>query len=307
MRIPITLLTGYLGAGKTTIINALLSQNPDRRMAVLVNDFGAVNIDASLIASRDGDTVRLANGCVCCSIKDDLGTALDELAKSPHPPEHVLLEASGVADPQRIARHAGHWPGFELDAIVTAVDCETVRERAADKFVGHLVESQILTADIIALTKSDLVAPRDADSTTRWLHSLNGDALVTDAPHGRVELALLLGPRPGRPSPPAMPDQPHDAFRTMHWVPKHPVDTEKLSRVLSEMPRAVHRIKGFFVDARSGRMTLLQQVGRRFRFSDAPKTAAPGLVLIASGPDMDLARYRRDIESCQSTIPSERV
>ena len=102
-RLPVTVVGGYLGAGKTTLLNRLLADTQGRRLAVLVNDFGAVNIDAGLIANRDGETISLVNGCVCCSIGDNLGMTLYDLAERPDGPEHIVIEASGVADPARIA------------------------------------------------------------------------------------------------------------------------------------------------------------------------------------------------------------
>ena len=132
MRIPIALITGYLGAGKTTLINRLLAGEHGIRLAVLVNDFGAVNIDAALIQSHDGETISLTNGCVCCSVADDLGAALDAQLARAAPPDRVVLEASGVAETARIARHAGGWPGYELGGIAAAVDVETIRRVRAE-------------------------------------------------------------------------------------------------------------------------------------------------------------------------------
>ena len=111
--VPFTLLGGYLGAGKTTLVNRLLATT-DRRLVVLVNDVGAINVDVALIASHDGETLTLSNGCVCCAIADDLGPALErvrELAAGPNPPEQVIMELSGVAEPARVAPTDGHSSG----------------------------------------------------------------------------------------------------------------------------------------------------------------------------------------------------
>lgn len=168
-RVPISILSGYLGAGKTTIINHVLAEPHGRRLAVLVNDFGPINIDAGLIGSQSAATIELTNGCVCCTIGDDMGDALTDLTAWPEPPDNVLVEASGVAEPARIARTAGYWPGFELDAVIVAADAETVQARSRDKFVGTLVHSQRRSADIIALTKTDLVEEQTLDDLRRWL------------------------------------------------------------------------------------------------------------------------------------------
>ena len=108
--IPMTIIGGYLGAGKTTIINRLLSQKHGQRLAILVNDFGALNIDAELIDYHEGDTYGLSNGCVCCSITDDLGTTLAKVTDTNNPPDQIILETSGVAEPAKLVRYRiGLW------------------------------------------------------------------------------------------------------------------------------------------------------------------------------------------------------
>ena len=102
---PLTVVGGFLGAGKTTLLNHLLRQTK-QRLAVLVNDFGAINIDAELVASHNGNTISLANGCICCSIGDNLVEALVDLTRQRSLPDHIIIEASGVADPARIAELA---------------------------------------------------------------------------------------------------------------------------------------------------------------------------------------------------------
>src|ERR1700741_1151702 len=111
--IPFTVLGGYLGSGKTTLLNRVLQQNEGRRLAVIVNDFGSVNIDAMLIQTRTNELVALANGCVCCSISTGLAEALTVLSRRTPLPEHVIIEASGVADPIRVG-YFGSAPPYHL-------------------------------------------------------------------------------------------------------------------------------------------------------------------------------------------------
>ena len=192
-RIPVTLIGGYLGAGKTSLLNHLLTHAGGERIAVLVNDFGALGLDAALVARRDADTVTLTNGCVCCSIADDFGAALDAQVRADEPPERIVVETSGVAEPAKTARYASGWPGVRLDAVLTVVDLETVRARAKDRFVGDLVVRQIESADLIVANKSDRVDASTRQSAARWLARRAPRAAQIETSHGRVAPAVVLG------------------------------------------------------------------------------------------------------------------
>ncbi len=129
-RVPMTLLGGYLGSGKTTLLNDLLRRT-DRPIAVLVNDVGEINIDAALLQRRSADTIELTDGCVCCSISESLGSTLADMRRRPTPPDHVVIELSGVADPTQVMPWAES-DGFRLDGVVVLVDATNFRERLAD-------------------------------------------------------------------------------------------------------------------------------------------------------------------------------
>ena len=161
-RVPVTLLGGYLGAGKTTVLNSVLART-ERPIAVLVNDVGAVNIDASLVRRRNSDTIELTDGCVCCTLAGGLAAAFDGLRSRPEPPDHVILELSGVADPARVAPWADS-DGFRLDGIVVLVDADQFADRLDDPVTGPSVQAQLAAADLFIVTKLDLVTAVDRKS-----------------------------------------------------------------------------------------------------------------------------------------------
>ena len=296
-RIPVTILSGYLGSGKTTIINRTLAGDHGLRLGVLVNDFGPVNIDASLIAAEGDDLVELSNGCVCCSIGDDLGVAMSALFARPNPPQHLLLEASGVAEPARIVMSAGYWPGFELDAVVVAADVETIEARASDKYVGRLVRNQLAAADLIVLTKSDLVQPERMTEVTKWMRQQRPEARIVPAVDGCVPMEILLG-KSGRTGSGINSDPVHMHFATAVWHPQGPVDTARLAERMALFPNWVHRVKGFVLDASSGANILVQVSGQRCVMVPAENQLDHCLVMIGTGPRRDLERLCAELDGC---------
>jgi len=143
MALPLTLISGYLGAGKTTFINGLLgsANKGDTRIVVLVNDFGDVAIDASLISSITTDTISLINGCACCLVNDDLERQLSNLVEAGQY-DQVVFEASGVADSAKLLRQLRHFPGLTVSAHLTLVDLSVIQGQVRDKFIGEQIQHQ---------------------------------------------------------------------------------------------------------------------------------------------------------------------
>ncbi|NBR90236.1 MAG: GTP-binding protein, partial [Rhodobacteraceae bacterium] len=154
-RLPLTVLGGYLGAGKTTLLNRLLAEDHGQRIMVMVNDFGAINIDASLITAADGDTLTLSNGCVCCTMGSDLFMAMgDALDRRPRP-DHLVIEASGVADPAKIADAARTEPEMSYGGIAVVVDAENWPALADDPLIGAQLQDQVRVADMLLISKAE--------------------------------------------------------------------------------------------------------------------------------------------------------
>ncbi len=194
--LPVTVLGGYLGAGKTTVLNHLLRHAGGQRIAVLVNDFGEIAIDAALIESREGDVLALAGGCVCCSIGGDLVGALRDVVARRPGIHHVVIETSGVALPGAVAAAVTLVPGAAVDAIVVVADATTVRARAQDRYVGDVVMAQLSEADLLVLARRDLVDDAAAAALGGWLASvahLRVGTPIVEAVRGAVPPDLILG------------------------------------------------------------------------------------------------------------------
>lgn len=264
-RLPVSVIGGYLGAGKTTLLNRLLAEDHGMRLAVLVNDFGSVNIDAALITSRDGRTITLTNGCVCCTIGDNLGLALHDLAEQPDGPDGVVIEASGVADPAKIADYATSHPRLALDSIVVVADAETTRQRAGDAYVGDLVRLQLAAADVIVLSKTDLIDDEACRQTRCWIEAEVPGARLLTVPDASLFTRLLLT-EASTAARPVQPGRDHaQMFATWSFSRVQPLDGAALREAIAALPPAVVRAKGIvsLTEAPSDRF-VLQLVGRRW-------------------------------------------
>ena len=273
-RVPVTFVSGYLGAGKTTLINNVLAAT-DRPIAVFVNDVGQINIDARLIRRRHGDTVELTDGCVCCSLSDGFGAAFDQLRARNTPPDHLIIELSGVADPNRVlpwARSAG----FALDGVITLVDTESFLERLADPLSGHTVDAQVRAADIIVATKTEHCDEATIATVRAELNTRAPDTPVIDARDAGPTAVLQLGGR----RPAGVTDVPQPSLFDRHTtelvaVP-NPIDLHELDVILDRLTADTVRAKGICADPH-GDLWLIQVVGRRRTITPLPEaeTSAP--------------------------------
>ncbi len=193
--VPVTLLTGFLGAGKTTLLNRILNGQHGLRVGVLVNDFGAINIDAELVDGVEDNTINLTNGCVCCEIRDDLVNSLEQLLTRADTIDYVLLEASGVSDPEGIVmtfldqKYEGL---LRLDSITCIVDAEAIFAHGDDAALNTLKMRQIGFADLVVLNKVDLVGPEHIEVIKEWIgHHLNRIRII-EATRCDVPLEILL-------------------------------------------------------------------------------------------------------------------
>jgi len=272
------ILGGYLGAGKTTVLNELIA-TADHRTAVVVNDFGPLGIDQDLIVRSNGRMVTLANGCVCCSVADGLAAALDELDRHEPRAERLVIEASGVADPASVAAYA-HRPGFRLDVVAVVVDSERFPELVEDPLIGDSVVGQLGAADLILANKADLIDDSTRHDRATQLRELVGVRPVIFIEHGRVPPAVFEPVA----APPRIVPEPVAALPTGHGLEtwsaqwEGPVQRRELEAHLERLSPAVIRVKGI-VETDHG-WQAVHRVGRRITFSPCDPVASSRLVAI---------------------------
>ncbi|NBC87311.1 MAG: GTP-binding protein [Bacteroidetes bacterium] len=298
--VPVTLLSGFLGSGKTTLLNRLLEGLSNKRLAVLVNDFGDLNVDADLVVRQDADVLRLEGGCICCTLQGSITSTLTYILGRKSPPEHILIEASGISDPVPIAVQL-MMPGLQkhlrLDSVLTVIDAD--RAPYGDQAdIQHLVESQIKTANIVLLNKADLVDDDRLQELRAWIKDYTPGARLLETVHADAPLPLLVdqqvdldlsghshrhehnhdqGHNHER-------DHEHDheaTFRRWSYRSDVPFTTlDDVRRGLGELPDSILRVKGFIAtEATLEQRMLLQMAGRRVSFThqgewtEAPHTA----------------------------------
>ena len=319
--VPVTVIGGYLGAGKTTLLNHILRTSTER-IVVLVNDFGSINIDADLITSSDEDTIALANGCICCSLVDGLGVALNGVRAMDPRPARLVIEASGVADPASIAAYT-HDGGLRLDGVVTVLDAETIRARTKDRFVGDTILRQIAGADLLLVTKTDLIDDGVLRGLRSWLRGIAASRPVIEAVHGRVPLDVLLGFGPSEALMPGddgvLRSTVDDVFAAWSFVSDLPLDRAKLRELIMAWPDAVVRVKGIVrvsstvggPDAR----VVVHRVGARTTLTDEGRWTSGPSRLVAIGVrgrvnqadlEASLATTVRN-ECTESEVPARRT
>lgn len=273
--LSVTLLSGFLGAGKTTLLCRLLEETP-LRITAIVNDVAAINVDAAVVRARNAETIEFQNGCACCSLQTDLQEALEEIASRKEPPDAVLIEASGVADPIGIAHTVTNASGTALDGIVTLVDASSAPSGAPDPEAARLFQRQLAAAHLVILTKTEAVPD---------LQTLSGEIgrLAPGRPilgyddlfrgGGETASQILLGAalRGARPAIGAAPAT-HSAFAVESRSWSDPLPAAAFFDLLDRLPESLYRMKGSVwlrEPSKAGtRCVDVQTVGPKWRVHD---------------------------------------
>ncbi|WP_375310901.1 GTP-binding protein [Bradyrhizobium sp. A5] len=305
MPVPVVLVTGFLGAGKTTVVNHLLAHAEGRRIAAIVNDFGAINIDAELVAGASDGVVSLANGCICCSLEGDLLRTLSTLLRRDPKPEYIVIETSGVADPADIVRNLMD-PVILREAPLETVLCVMDAGTPPAALDDALMRSQLRVADIVALSKLDLAEEGAGGRLREAIRALRVPAVVVDAKHGEIPSALLFpatvdrAPTPREPGPkrPA-----EERFETLSWTSDQPLSLPRLQQAIGRLAPKLARAKGLFETVEQpGRLMVFQFAGGRATLApgDAPAPGVPRarIVFIAELGVLSKAELDGVMETC---------
>lgn len=320
--VPLTILTGFLGAGKTTLLNRILTGNHGLRVGVLVNDFGAINIDAELVVGVDSNTISLANGCVCCQIRDDLVTAVDALLAREEAVEYIILEASGVADPAGIFatfNDADCRERIRLDSVICVIDADQVFAHPEYPALLDLKLRQVGFADMAILNKIGLAGPEQVQKVRSWLDDHFNRLRIVETDHCVVPYEILLGvgrfdPATAGTAQALLCEDAHcrDAdhahghagvFSSWCYESDRPLELAALRESFRRLPGSVYRAKGVIYSADApDRRAVLQLVGRRLDISieDAwgMRPRRTQLVAIGAAGKMDRAAMDACVAAC---------
>ncbi len=326
-KIPATVVTGFLGAGKTTLIREMLTNANGRRIALIINEFGDVGVDGDILKGcgeelcREEDIVELANGCICCTVADDFVPTMSKLISRQDPPDHIVIETSGLALPQPLVK-AFNWPEIStkvtVDGVVTVVDGPAVADgrfahdhdavdaqRAADPELDHespleeLYEDQLACADMIILHKTDLMDEAQISTVSDELKaSVPASVSVVKTAQGKIDPSVLLGMhsaaeqdmdrRKSHHEQHGKEDHDHDDFETfVVEFAETGTREELLKRIASTVQRhEILRLKGFAAVAGTPARLLIQAVGSRVNsYFDQPwaETETPRTALVVIG------------------------
>ena len=327
--IPVSIITGFLGSGKTTLLNHILIQQQGLETAVLVNEFGEIGIDNELIIKRDDDIVELNNGCICCTINDDLVKTVHKILERKEKLDYLIVETTGVADPLPVAATflSTELRGkTRLDSIITMVDCDNFyAEAKQNSTVAH---QQITYGDIILLNKTDLAESETVDRIEQQIRQHRNDAKVIRTVKGEIALPLILSvglfksDRYLQEESHSHHDEHHhehhhhehghnhehhhhsdhldeDGFTSLSFETEQPLDIRKFQYFLdNQLPESVFRAKGILWLKGSNARHIFHLSGQRFGIEDDEWKGIPKNQLVFIGQNLEQEKIKALLENC---------
>lgn len=341
--VPVTILTGFLGAGKTTLMNHILRNQQGLKVAVLVNEFGEIGIDNELVLTTDEELVELSNGCICCSINGELMEAVYRILDRPQPVDYIMVETTGLADPLPVAMSflaSDLRDACRLDSIITLVDAENF---SMDLLNGSVARNQIVYGDILLLNKTDLVDTDRLAAVENALTTIKPDARILRCRQGDVPLGLLMSvglfdsdrwfkEEGGDHGPAAQAHHHHshhhhhhhhddataaasgppaiEGFTSVSFSSDQPFDLRCFQNFLdNQLPQGVFRAKGILWFEQSQRRHVFHMAGKRFSIDDDdwPATMPHGNRLVLIGKEMDHQALKQQLAACTTTLQADGV
>jgi len=309
---PVTIITGFLGSGKTTLLNHILDNKEGLKVAVLINEFGDINIDSQLLVSIDEDMVELSNGCICCTINDSLIETVYQVLEKEIPVDYLIIETTGLADPLPIiltflATELKYLT--RLDSIITLVDSETF---TADHFDSNIALSQIRYGDVVILNKIDRVSSKKLDDLEKFIRREKEGIRLLKSSYGQVPLGLLLDLgltkeelykvqlRDFQKNRPISSDnQSTEDFNFVSFVSDKPFNLDKFEPFLTEkMPINVFRAKGILWFQQSDLKHIFQLSGLRYDLQAVEWDTSPQNQLVLIGRNLNKEEILTQLNEC---------
>ena len=310
--LPVTIITGFLGSGKTTLLNQILQNDLNQKVAVLVNEFGDINIDSKLLVSYDDDMVELSNGCICCTINEGLVEAVKRILARSEKVDRLIIETTGVADPLPIIltfvgsdfREFTH-----LDSVITLIDTETF---TPEHFNSEVAYKQIAYGDILLLNKTDLANREQLTALETYIASIKKNPRIIQTQHAQVPLPLILDVGLAQNSLPEAEHHEHhhhhshhleaDGFVSLSFESDRPFDVYKFQKFLNGgLPLEVFRAKGIVWFAGSQLRHIFQLCGQRNDIKSEPWSTPPMNQLVFIGRHLDTDKLRQQLNDCLAT------